>query len=129
MIQNEDKELLMKDLSARLQYGVKVRISVWNEDTMECEDKVDELYSINKDGYIRTIDEDYEFEIERCEPYLFPMLSMSEEQKREYFDLLRNGGPATGPANGIAYLNKNHFDYSGLIEKCLAIDATNLNVY
>ena len=125
MIQNEDKELLMKDLSARLQYGVKVRISVWNEDTMEYEDKVDELYSINKDGYIRTIDEDYEFEIERCEPYLFPMSSITEERRKEWYQYYFEN------KNNISvdWLNKNHFDYHGLIEKGLAIDATNLNVY
>lgn len=124
MIQNEDKELLMKDLSARLQYGVKIHISVWNEDTMKIEDMADELYSINKDGYILTLNVDYEFEIEGAEPYLFPMSSMSEEQKREYFDLLQ-----IGPASGIDYLNKNHFDYRGLIEKGLATDASNLNIY
>lgn len=27
------------------------------------------------------------------------------------------------------WLNKNHFDYRGLIEKGLAIDATGLNIY
>lgn len=124
MTRYEDRELLMKDLSARLQYGVKIHISVWNEDTMECEDKADELYSINKDGYIRTVNEDYEFEIEGAEPYLFPILSMSEEQKKEYIDLLQ-----IGPATGIDYLNKNHFDYRGLIEKGLAVDCTNLNIY
>lgn len=124
MIQNEDKELLMKDLSARLQYGVKIHISVWNEDTMKIEDMADELYSINKDGYILTLNVDYEFEIEGAEPYLFSMSSMSEEQKREYFDLLQ-----IGPASGIDYLNKNHFDYRGLIEKGLAVDCTNLNIY
>lgn len=124
MTRNEDKELLMKDLSARLEYGVKIRVSTWNEDTMKIEDKADELYSINKDGYILTLNVDYEFEIEGAEPYLFPMSSMSEEQKREYFDLLQ-----IGPASGIDYLNKNHFDYRGLIEKGLAVDCTNLNIY
>lgn len=29
----------------------------------------------------------------------------------------------------LGWLNKNHFDYRGLIEKGLAIDATNKNIY
>ena len=46
-----------------------------------------------------------------------------DEQK--YFDFVMN----TGIINIIDWFNKNHFDYRGLIEKGLAIDATGLNVY
>lgn len=124
MTQNEDKELLMKDLSARLQYGVKVHILTWNEDTMEFAEKVDELYSINKDGYIRTVDEEYELEIESVKPYLFPILSMTEEQKRCLFTYCK-----LDLQSGIDYLDKYHFDHRGLIEKGLAVDCSNLNIY
>jgi hypothetical protein len=31
--------------------------------------------------------------------------------------------------DGYDFLNKNHYDYRGLIEKGLAIDATEMNVY
>lgn len=52
------------------------------------------------------------------------MSSMTEEQKREYIELLQ-----IGPAKGINWLNENHFDYYGLIPKELAKDASKLNVY
>lgn len=40
-----------------------------------------------------------------------------------------DGTPFPALYNSQDWLNKNHFDYRGLIEKGLAIDATNLNVY
>lgn len=145
MTQNE-KDLLLKDLSSRLQYGVKISITTWNEDTMEYEDKVDEVYSINKDGYIRTANEDYEFEIEDVKPYLFPLSSMTEDQKDEldklgwYFD---NFGIDNIDdyhddkevvthilcSELVDWLNKNRFDYRGFIPIELANDATGLNIY
>ena len=88
-------------------------------------------------------------------PYLFPLSSMTDEQKREFYKFFEEG--ITESANEtrqwlrtkradetmrpitiayvmvhelvIEWLNKNHFDYRGLIEKGLAIDATNLNIY
>lgn len=144
MTQNNDKELLIKDLSARLKYGVKVHYSTvtLNDGIMEFADKVDELYSIDRDGYIRTIDEKYELEIEGVKPYLFPISSMTEEQKNEYNswkhlipvcryeygDVVEEDELWDSPAS-FQYLIENHFDYHGLIEKGLATDASNLNIY
>lgn len=153
MTQNE-KDLLLKDLSTRLQYGVKVHISTWNEDTMEYEDKADEVYSINKDGYIRTVNEDYEFEIEDVKPYLLPLSGMSDEQIEELKDLCNMYDPVhdTDPYEDwgmlliikhcmddeyhfkfnfklLEFLNKNRLDYCGLISMGLAIDATGKNIY
>jgi hypothetical protein len=60
---------------------------------------------------------------------------MTEEQRKEYYDLCditltEYGYPIWFDSVGsIDWLNKNHFDYRGLIEKGLAIDATNLNIY
>lgn len=34
-----------------------------------------------------------------------------------------------GPSTGVDYLNKNHFDYRGLIPMGLAEDATGKNIY
>lgn len=153
MTQNE-KDLLLKDLSTRLQYGVKVHISTWNEDTMEYEDKADEVYSINKDGYIRTVNEDYEFEIEDVKPYLLPLSGMSDYQIEEMRDLCDMYDPINDydayedwgtrlitkhfmddeyqfkfNFRLFEFLNKNRLDYCGLIKKELAIDATGLDIY
>ena len=77
-------------------------------------------------------------------PYLFPLSSMTEEQEDEWYEVFvdplskkldrhtRQEGlqlQADAQAFGIEYLLKNHFDYRGLIEKGLAIDATGLNIY
>lgn len=63
-----------------------------------------------------------------CRPYLFPLSSMTEEQRNEYHELLYN------PNHGLDidyfdWCHKNHFDCRGLIKKGLAIDATELNIY
>ena len=142
-MKQEDKELLLKDLCARLPYGVKIDVT----------------YSKDSDSSLRArlcyeginiLDTNILWLFQQSEvyikPYLFPLSSMTEEQKEEYgkcydIDLINgtknlydrldgknvlNGYPMY---NHIDWLNKNHFDYRGLIEKGLAIDATNLNIY
>jgi hypothetical protein len=100
----EEKELLIRDLCSRLPYGV----------ILNCCNMVGEkLTAIDENGLIN-----HDYDIDEVKPCLFPMSSMSEEQKREYIELLQ-----IGPATGIDWLNANHFDYRGLIEKGLAIEA------
>ena len=70
--------------------------------------------------------------IEGIKPYLFPLSSMTKEQRKEFVTTLKYL-----PAEEIDiwtldtydWCNKNHFDYRGLIRKGLAIDATGLNIY
>jgi hypothetical protein len=133
-MREEDKNLLMIDLCSRLPYGVKVEAETWLEDEGEFAYVPDKVYSINSDGYIvHGYDEVYE-----CKPYLFPLSSMTEEQRKEleeidpeFYSLICWDGDIYVSMNIRSYdwLNKNHFDYRGLIGKRLAIDATNLNIY
>lgn len=125
-MREEDKNLLMIDLCSRLPYGVKVEAETWLEDEGEFAYVPDKVYSINSDGYIvHGYDEVYE-----CKPYLFPLSSMTEEQKEEFDRLYTYDALIINPQwELIDWLNKNHFDYRGLIEKGLAIDATNKNIY
>ena len=118
----EHKELLLKDLCARLPYGIKA--SYYGADE-ECEtwDEVDGVVF----DYVEI--GQYSLPIERIKPYLFPMSSMTEEQYKEYWELEHSGNMEHLSIPALDWLNKNHFDYRGLIEKGLAIDATNLNVY
>ena len=120
----ENKELLLKDLCARLPYGVKIELSWWDmgewkyiDTTLEA-DHIEQLIN----------DEDGDIEIE---PYLRPMSSMTNEQKREYQYITERWmyDSSYSISDSIDWLNKNHFDYRGLIEKGLAIDATELNIY
>lgn len=70
-----------------------------------------------------------------CKPYLFPLSSMTEEQKEIYCELQQkviynNRGLVTKDV--IKYLNwcyENHLDINELIPIGLAIDATGLNIY
>lgn len=120
----EDKELLLKDICARLPYGIKA--SYYGADE-ECEtwDEVDGIAF----GYVEI--GQYSLPIERIKPYLFPMSSMTDEQKQEYQYITERwmNDPSHSISDSIDWLNKNHFDYRGLIEKGLALDATNLNIY
>ena len=129
----EDKELLLKDLCARLPYGVKIEFTWWVMEEGTCD-----ITTLEPDHIEQIIgDEVGNAEIK---PYLFPMSSMTDEQKEEYYILCdfvptyhHEVGDIIEDAydnwESIDYLNAHHFDYRGLIEKGLAIDATGLNIY
>ena len=138
-MKQEDKELLLKDLCARLPYGVMVR-----EDTVLYDDKNTTSHRIKKLSYvhigkgfsrIKGFIHDYEY---IYKPYLFPLSSMTTEQRYELHDLIHNLnvlainreiGDWIVSSSEIDWYNKNHIDYRGLISKGLAIDATGLNIY
>ena len=135
MIQ-EDKELLVKDICARLPYGIKASYYGTEEECETC----DEIECITLDGYVDI--GQYSLPIEHIKPYLFPISSMTKEQKTEClkgtsleiskYDEIYGYSEYTDLEcylKVIDWLNKNHFDYRNLIENGLAIDATGLNVY
>ena len=112
----EDKELLLKDLCARLPYGIKVRTTYLSfaEDKLETRDI--ELTYYNA-GYL----DNHWIE---AKPYLRPMSSMTEEEENEWmklgFKVLKKG---VSSIIEYDWLNEHHFDYRGLIEKGLALEA------
>lgn len=126
----KDKELLLKDLCARLPYGVRCKHFTWDDERSE-ECMAAEMYSISLNGYVENCYDDYTDYIEYVRPYLFPLSSMTDKQKNEYQYITERwmNDPAYSISDSIDWLNKNHFDYRGLIEKGLAIDATGLNIY
>ena len=117
----EDKELLLRDLCARLPYGVKVNNEIQGNFVIYgvCENYI----------FARTTTSHADFRVEDIKPYLRPMSSMTEEEKSQYNFYLTRIVFAYDASLLIDWLNKNYFDYRGLIEKGLAIDATGLNVY
>ena len=133
----ENKELLLKDLCARLPYGVKVHAKFIDTDTNTKVEKVGVLSMIDIDTVVAFSSDDtncYSYvSIHEVKPYLFPLSSMTETQKEEYAHILvMSSNLAYSQLLGMTvedWLNKNHFDYRGLIEKGLAIDATGLNIY
>ena len=67
---------------------------------------------------------------EYIKPYLLPLSSMTDEQEEEYNDLnCYELGCFPHTEEALDYLIKNYFDYRGLIEEGLALDATGLNIY
>lgn len=126
----EEKEILFKDLCARLPYHTRVK--VWLKDGTTEEGTLDLEH--NYGDVLR--DAFYYNKIVEIKPYLFPLSSMTEEQydqlyidsrvKDDSIDIL---DALANDMDAIDWLNKNHFDWKDLIEKGLAIDATNLNIY
>ena len=102
----EDKDLLLKDLCARLPYGV----------ILNCCDIVEEkLTCIDEHGLIN-----HDYDIDEIKPYLFPISKVVEE-------IVTTSNKHI--AVNVDFFHKNHIDYRGLIEKGLAIDAIGLNIY
>ena len=126
----EQKELLLKDLSSRFPYGVKIHAKYIDTDTNTEVEKVGVLSMIDNDMVVAFTCDDtncYNYvTIHEVKPYLFPLSSMTEEQKE---DMIKSSVGIGSDKNVFDWFNKNHFDYRRLIEKGLAIDATRQNVY
>ena len=135
----EEKQILLKDLSARLPYGVKCKISETNETKILASinyDRENTLFDFWEDE--RKIQYEYQLYLSEFKPYLFPLSSMTDEQSKEldkidpeFYSLICSNGElyVSMDLRGYDWLNENHFDYRGLIQKGLALDATNLNIY
>ena len=152
-----DKKLLLKDLCARLPYGVKVK--VLNEDILRYD------YSSEEGGFIKGIEnindglfvikcreDGYVLSYDEFKPYLLPLSSITEMLEElntigffKYCDTIANVSHLESK-NGVSeeiytyidiesisglmnFFHSHHIDYRGLIEKGLAIDATGLDVY
>lgn len=126
----EDKELLLKDLCARLPYGVIVQIpEIFSSELIDV--KLDSIVKM-KDGLFHFTD-DFGYCIEHIKPYLRPMSSMTFEEVDSFHEAVlthANYGPDLQcelSIEDLDWLNAHHFDYRGLIEKGLAIEVTEEN--
>lgn len=126
----EEKELLLKDLCARLPYGTKC-LCKWTKDapngTSGC---IQELSTFVIDEIEIMDNPQYECQICDVKPYLRSMSSMTEEERKEYDDLFyihSDGEAYCENWEWMDWMNAHHFDYRGLIEKGLAIEVTKEN--
>ena len=128
----EDKELLIKDLCARL--NTNLVCSIYRTDDQGIGYRNEILYGYcNIDGWNEFyFGEDCGISIDdisKIKPYLLPMSSMTEEQEEECQQIKHSYYFDDDSFVLFDWYNKNHFDYRSLIEKGLAIDATGLNIY
>ena len=110
----EDKQLLIKDLCAKICYCVKGL----HRGRVELLDCIDLFGEYQVCGYY------FWFNLDTVpfKPYLRPMSSMTEEEWTEYEDMC-DSFRGEGFYELIDWLNEKHFDYRGLIEKGLALEA------
>ena len=134
----KDKEILIQDLCGRLPYGVKAYIKNWSNLSRKYYEGVyivksidPSLNSILADSERSSVDVIVGYDDYEIKPYLFPLSSMIEKQKKEYQYITERWmyDSSYSISDSTDWLNKNHFDYRGLIEKGLAIDATGLDIY
>lgn len=142
----KDKELLLKDLCARQPYNTQIQGTIYEdildndgEETGKVEEKTVtfNLYIIGKNSIMYN---GYWISLDLCKPYLRPMSSMTEEEKKELKELhfyytdshiVNDEDEDFKPiivdevhcSCIIDWLNSHHFDYRGLIKKGLALEA------
>lgn len=131
-MEHELKELLLKDLTARLPYGVVCT------DNRHGVSKVTEIDT--ESGVVYLFDVDEYVSVEVCHPYLRPMSSMTEEERKDILQSLNIHGDIDNEGNlllgvecdiitlkvckkYLGELNKRMFDVCHMIEKGLALEA------
>ena len=135
----EDKDLLLKDLCGRVPYRVKCKY----DDRLIVNTLSVDFFWEKIEGYERYVNCTRKYDIENIKPYLFPLSSMNEEQKKT-LKVMCDWNDEEADAQSILvlyqkhfvmksdvidWLHKNHFDYRGLIPMGLAEDATDKNIY
>lgn len=115
-----DKELLLKAICGYLPYALQVKSPHLNDP--------DYATGIDTEtGKLQVLYNGYTDDIEKFKPYLRPMSSMAEEEKKEYEHIATGieieNGVRIPNVNQIEWLNAYHFDFRGLIEKNLALPA------
>ena len=134
----EDKELLLKDLCARLPYGVKIKLGD-NPNIFDLEYRIKFAVMYGDSDKLEDI-----LDITIIKPYLFPLSSITDEQKsyingrwgvNEHFEFEIDplwGEYFVDLSDAVEFINwcyENHFDINGLIPRGLAEDATDKNIY
>lgn len=144
----EQKDLLLKDLCSRLDTNLVCSIYRTDDEGVGYRDEILHGYCKGDIWYEFYFREDCSIGIDnvsKIKPYLFPLSSMTEEQKNDLIKNLKSNISVKNEeisfwnlytANRMdqwkwvfEWCDKNHFDYRGLIPMGLAIDATGLNIY
>jgi len=120
-VENYTSSILLRDLTARLSYGVKGIITY---------DKSNTIFTVEGiDNNVLHLSDAEDCYVEDFKPYLRPMSSMTEEEIFEQKSRMRHEGYFVNPLyfhtiEEFDYLNSIHVDYRGLIERGLALEAS-----
>lgn len=130
----EQKNLLLKDLCGRLNTNLVCSIYRVDDYGVGYRDEILHGYCKGDIWYEFYFDEDCSIcidNVSKIKPYLFPLSSMTEEQKQEYQHITERWmfDSSYSISDSTDWLDVNHFDYRGLIPMGLANNATNLNIY
>ena len=152
----EEKDLLLKDLSSRLTYNVKTYVKNWSKLDRKYYEGVYTVESIHPSlNTVLAYSDKFSVEVivgyndYVIKPYLFPLSSMTDELWDKEFrgygiteftrdsfkygcETLEFNNSNPDLSSMVRFINKlikNHFDIYGLIPMGLAIDATGLNIY
>ena len=125
----EDKQLLLKDLCARLPYRVKINLNNGNEIWT-----LNGIFEGEHTGMMLILEQQFSsknitpktsnWSLSLCKPYLRSISSMTEEEENEYYNIEFGFNIHS---DRVDWLNAHHFDYRGLIPKGLAIEVTEEN--
>lgn len=125
----EEKQLLLKDLCARLPYRVKINLNNGNEIWT-----LNGIFEGEHTGMMLILEQQFSsknitpktsnWSLSLCKPYLRSISSMTEEEENEYYNIEFGFNIHS---DRVDWLNAHHFDYRGLIPKGLAIEVTEEN--
>ena len=124
----EEKQLLLKDICTRLPYGIKVRLEGKPRIVFGVQETLIIVRARSEKGGWNW--DEYDIEEWNIKPYLRPMSSMTEEERNEFIlisDTVLGLGDKKSTCilslEQMDWLNKNMFDYRGLIPMGLALEA------
>lgn len=152
----QEKDILLKDICARLPYGIKAYVKNWSKldrkyyegiyTVKSAHPSLNSVLTYSDKGSVEVLIDYDDYVIK---PYLFPLSSMTNELWDKEFsgygiteftrdsfkygcetlDFNRSNPDLLNMVRFINLLIKNHFDIYGLIPMGMAIDATGLNIY
>ena len=119
-MKQKEKELLLKDLCARLPYGVVVSVQGGEFDSYKYPYQLTAVSKFGLDSFCKVYHPIYTPfssapNVENVKPYLRPIYKLTREELEE-FEFLTD-------SDYVDYCNKHHIDYRNLIEKGLALEA------
>lgn len=129
-MKEEDKELLLKDLSGRLPYGVFCVGTTYELDDdgeryipVKVKDTLTEIHNYNLETVSVRLGLISSCKLETVKPYLRPMSSMTEEETETLWNIWENDAASEAASKMTDFLNKKHLDHHHLTDKGLALEA------